>query len=732
MKPRRVPVILQVAAADCGSACLAMIVRSFGRRISLSECRELCGAGRDGTTAESLVKAAREQGLHVRAVSLPSGDLSGLRLPAIAHWNHNHFIIVESWSPKSVRIIDPSLGRMGLAPAEFTEGFTGILLTFSDAAMMKPKEPAPRSPWAQFLSETLRSRGFVPLALQILCGSLLLQAFGLSVPLFTKILIDGVLPAERLGLLPMIGLAMLFWILAECLTSYLRSLIVLRLKTKLDIDITRALVSHLLKLPFAFFQERASGDLLMRVTSNASIREFLTNQTLSVLLDGGLVFTYLCVLLKTDLFFGLLASAVAAIQVIVMVITARRAYDLLQRDLAANAESHSFLVETITGIAYIKASGAEERIFNRWSQLLKRQVRVSFERGRLSAVVDTAMTALRTSVPLLLLWITVLRVLDGSVSLGAGLAMNALALSFLLPLASLVSSGQQFQFFKAQMNRIADVLEAAPEQESGVARTAVRVAGRIEVKNLSFRYAKNSPWVLRNISISIRPGQKVALVGQSGSGKSTLGMLLLALYIPTDGEICFDGVPLRNFDYRALRRQFGAVLQQADLFSGSIHSNIALNDPRLSRANVVEAARMAAIHTQISAMPMGYETRVAEGGGGFSGGQKQRLAIARAVAHKPAVLFLDEATSHLDTATEAEVHRNLAQIGCTTIIAAHRLSTVRDADLILFLEEGIIVESGAHDELLALDGKYAGLVRKQLPALSSVKEALHRLPILQR
>jgi ABC-type bacteriocin/lantibiotic exporter with double-glycine peptidase domain len=542
----------------------------------------------------------------------------------------------------------------------------------------------------------------------------MLQTFGLVVPALTKVLVDHVLPFSINDIMIQLGIGMAVVVLALMVTGYLRAAMLIYLEAKLDARMMLGFFEHVLTLPFKFFQQRTTGDLLMRLGSNTVIREALTNQTISAVLDGGLVLVYLVILLALKPGFGLVVLALGLIQIGLLLGTSRRIHGLMQRDLVAAAESQSYLVEALAGMATLKAAGAEERALDHWSNLFFKHLNVSLQRNRLSAFIGAGLTALNTLSPLLLLWIGAYYVLNHAMTLGTMLALNALAASFLAPLASLVASGQQFQLVSAHLDRIADVVEAAPEQDLQATKPAPPLSGRIELKNVNFRYDPNGPLTLRDISVTIEPGQKVALVGRTGSGKSTLAKLLLGLYTPDEGEILFDDLPLPSFDYRTVRSQFGVVLQESFLFSGSIKQNIAFNDPDLTLEQVMEAARMAHIHDDIEQMPMGYDTFLAEGGMSLSGGQRQRLSLARALIHRPAVLLLDEATSHLDVVTERLVDQSLKELSSTRIVIAHRLSTIHDADLILALDEGEIIERGSHEELLARNGYYAALTRGQL------------------
>jgi ABC-type bacteriocin/lantibiotic exporter with double-glycine peptidase domain len=705
---RRAPVLLQLNAAECGAACLAMILSYHGRATRVAECREHLAVGRDGSSALALADAARGFGLRVKAYSIEPAALGRVPLPAIVHWEFNHFLVVEAWSPTAVDVIDPAVGRRRLSAAEFGAGFTGVVLLLEPGLHFARQRGDRGLGWRGYLGAHARQ---VPGLLgQVAFASLLLQLLGLALPLFTKVLFDRILPYRATDLVTVLGLGAGLMLLTQVVASYLRSVLLIQLGARLDAHVMLGFFEHLLALPFRFFEQRASGDLLMRLGSNVVVREALTSQTLATVLDGGLVVGYLALLFLQAPILGALALGAGALQVALLVGARPRAQALLQQELTTQASSQSYLVEALAGIATLKASGGEERAFRRWTELFVQQLNVSARRGHLTAVVETALLGLRSGAPLLLLWVGALRVLDGTLSLGGMLALNLIAAAVLTSLASLVSSLQQLQLVGVYLDRLADVLEAEPEQRPEQARPTPRLSGRIELRNVGFRYAPDGPWVLRDVSLVIEPGQKVALVGRTGAGKSTLVKLLLGLYRPTEGEILYDGQPLDRLEHRSLRRQFGVVLQEPFLFSGSIRQSIAFNDPDLPLERVVEAARVAVIDDEIRAMPMSYETPVGEGGGGVSGGQRQRLSLARAVAHRPAVLVLDEATSHLDTATEAAIDRNLSHLACTRVVIAHRLSTVRNADQIVVLEGGQVVERGGHDDLVARGEQYAALV----------------------
>jgi ATP-binding cassette subfamily B protein len=711
---RRVPVLLQMTNVECGAACLAMILGYHGRKTTVVECREECGVGRDGASARVLMQAARRYGMEARAFSTEPSNCRQASLPAIAHWGFNHFIVVERWLPHGVVVVDPGLGRRTLTEKEFDAEFTGVLLTFEPGADFDRSKRTTVSAWREYLRGLLNVPGLRGVLAQVLAASLVLQLLGLVVPLFTQVLVDHVLPFRITNLLTILGVGLLIIVLAQLVTTYLRAVLLLYLRGRLDAQTMIGFFEHLLSLPFQFFQQRGSGDLLSRISSNTVIRSIMTTQTLSMVLDGGLVLVYLAILLAWDPTFGLLSLLLGAAQAALLLGTAGRQLRMAQEYLAAESNSQSYLVEALTGIATLKASGGEQRAIDRWSKLFFKELNISMRRGHLEAGIDAVMTGLRLLSPLLLLWVGAHQVLNGTVSLGTMLALNALSLSFLSPLSSLISNAEQLQLAGAYLDRIADVLRTPPEQDFAHMPAAPRLTGRVELHQVSFRYSSEGPWALRDVQVHIEPGQKVAIVGRSGSGKTTLAMLLLGLHPPTEGEILYDGIPLGQMNYRSLRGQFGVVLQDSPLFSGSIRENIALNAPGITLDQIKEAARLAGIHDEIMQMPMTYETVVAEGGYGLSGGQCQRLTIARALASQPALLLLDEATSHLDAITEEQVDRNLSGLACTRIVIAHRLSTVRNADLILMVDSGQIVESGMHDHLLTLDGPYAALVKGQL------------------
>jgi ATP-binding cassette subfamily B protein len=705
---RRVPVVQQLHLADCGAACLAMVLRFYGKNVSLDDVRDSLGGGQEGVSALALLEAAHRFGLRGRAVRLDLQDLDFLQPGAILHWQLKHFVVLDRVTRHGVEIVDPAVGRRRVSAAEFGKSFTGVALLLEPAAEFEPLSLGPSRVWRYlrglFVHSGLMSR--------ILVTSVFAQAIVLALPILTGLIVDRVVPRGDADLLLVIAAGIAMITVFGFLASYLRAHLLLRLRTHLDLQMTLDFFEHLLRLPFSFFQLRQTGDLMMRLDSNATIREMLTTTAITALLDGSLVTVYLVVLLLTHLQLGLLVLLLGALRVLIYLGTQRRHRELMSESLQAQAESANYQVQMIEGIETLKVTGTERRALEHWSNLFVEVMNVALKRGELGALVSSTLEALATASPLILLGYGGHLVLAGSLSLGTMLAMNALAAGFLGPLSSLVGTGLQLQTLRSYIERVDDVLEKTPEQRDA-ADAAPSLAGRVAVANVSFRYSEATPWVLKNVDLEIETGTRIAIVGRSGSGKSTLARLLVGLYVPSEGEILYDGENLAHYELGSVRRQIGFVPQVPFLFASTIRSNISMADRDTPLREIQWAAEMAHVHHEIMDMPLKYETPVASGGANLSGGQRQRIALARALLRRPRILVLDEATSHLDTLAERRIHENLRGLEATRIVIAHRLSTVVDSDRILVTDRGEIVETGTHSELMKSAGLYAQLYRSQ-------------------
>jgi ATP-binding cassette, subfamily B, bacterial len=704
---REIPFIQQMEWTDCGAASLAMVLAYHGHAVVLSEVREVIGVARDGVNAKAILDGAERYGLAGRGVKVTHEQLALLPRASILHWEFNHFVVFDRVTKRGVRIVDPAAGPREVSFEDFTKSFTGVALQLTPTERMVKVKPE-TGRFGRYLRELMLEKN---LFTRIIIISMMLRLVGLVLPLLTGMIIDRVVPRADYSLLWVTVIAITGMVAFNTVCDVIRSHLLLHLRMALDTRMTLSFLDHMVSLPFSFFQRRSTGDLMMRVQSNGTVREIVTSKSMSAIIDGVFVMIYAVIIFWVHPTMGIIAVSLSLTEAAVFACARPSYHRLLAEDLDKQAKAQGYMVQMLAGIETLKCAGAERQGIERWSNLYTDELNVSIKRVRLSTFVDGLRHAIASLAPLLILTVGASAVMSGKISLGTMLAMNSLATSLFEPLSALVASALELQLVKGHMDRIDDVLKTPQEQPDRESKQAPPVLrGNISIRNVSFRYADQGPNVVDNVSLDIPAGSSVALVGPSGSGKTTLLGLLAGLHRPSAGEISYDDVSLHSMDLRLLRQQIGIVPQHPYIFGASVRENISLTAPGASIDRVTGAANVACLHDDIAEMPMGYDTVISDGGASLSGGQRQRVAIARALLRNPSVMLLDEATSALDNSTEARVIERLGKLRSTRITVAHRLSTVRNADVILVMEKGRVVERGTHHELLRNGGLYASLV----------------------
>jgi ATP-binding cassette subfamily B protein len=708
-RSRKIPFIAQLTPTDCGAASLSMALAFFGKETPVHAVRNQLGGGRNGVTAKQLLTAARGYGFRARGVQVDLHTLQYLTQGAILHWELNHFVVYERSDKKFLYIVDPGIGRRKLPLEEASKSLSGVAIVLEPSETFKTEKPERKGRYKRYRDWIFGVRGIWS---RVLVASLFLQLLALAVPSLMGAIVDKVVPRADQQLLSLVAAGCLTMSSFYFLSSFLRGRLLLHLRTQIETKMSLDFVEHLFALPYAFFQQRTTGDLMMRLSSQAAIRELLTTGALSALLDGALVLVYFVLLLGAAPILAAVAAGLAVTQIIIVLFAGKRNADLMSEGLATQAKLEAYQVEMLAGVETLKSMGAGPRATSRWTDLYVDVLNTSLARGEFETVFSSLIGTLRFLGPIALLLTGAHLVLEGGLSLGIMLGLSALGSGFLEPVSNLVSTGMKLTQLRSYMARLEDVLDA-PVEPSRPDAQVHPLHGHIEVRELSFRYPSEQQPTLDSITFEIEPGECVAIVGSSGSGKSTLARLLAGLYQPASGSISYDGTALAQMDLTRLRERLGIVTQDTRLFSGTLRDNVTLFEPTVLDASVQRACELACLHSDISRMPMGYDTMLADGGTSLSGGQRQRLSLARALLREPDILILDEATSALDTVTEQRVQAELRGLNCTRVLVAHRLSTIIESDKIIVLEQGRVAGVGRHADLLLRCPAYQNLIRAQ-------------------
>lgn len=710
-KPVRTPTVLQMEAVECGAASLAIILGYYGRFEPLENLRTACGVSRDGSKAHNILKAARAYGLVGKGFKKELEDLERLRFPVIVFWKFGHFLIVNGFAKNRVLLNDPATGPRTVTREEFDQGYTGVVLTFEKGPLFSP---GGKQPWIwRSLGKRLPGSGLA-VGYIALC-TLALAVPNLIIPAFSKVYIDSVLIRGMQNWLRPLLIAMLLVIITKAVLTALQQSTLFRLEIKLALSSSSKFFWHVLRLPMTFFAHRMSGEITSRIDVNDRVAVLLSGEVATNLANIALIGLYAALLFRYNVGLTFLGLGVSILNLAALQFVSRRRIDVNHKLLQEQGKMFGTAVMGLQSIDTLKATGAESDFFSRWAGHQAKVVNAQQELG-LSSVFLSAVPPFLTSInSLVIITFGAIQVMDGLLTAGMLIAFQSLMASVTEPVNKLVDLGGKLQEAQGGLSRLEDVFNYEPDphvvQPISDEAAIERIEGDLELRDVTFGYSRLEPPLLKRFSLRIRPGERVALVGASGSGKSTVSKIASGLFEAWSGEVCVDGRIRTDISRSTLEHSIALVDQDVFLFEGTVAQNLTMWNASVSEEVLVEAAKDACIYDDITNRPKGFESTILEGGRNFGGGQRQRLELARALVIQPRILILDEATSVLDAETEKIIDNNLRRRGCTCLIVAHRLSTIRDCDEIIVLDRGEVAQRGTHETLLHQPGPYAELIR---------------------